>query len=264
MSLLRFHSMNATSVYRLRNVKNAKVYIGISADPVRRVRRHVEMSRSRKPRTLIAKAIAKHGIDAFVLDVLSSHNTKRDAAAEEIRQVAAHGAFGAGGYNMTPGGDTPPRTTRESARKATETRTRLGVQMTAAMGPKSPTMKAHLAETSRAHFERHPEHVQKLADLRRGQNLSAEWKANLSKGQRRFWDTNPEAREAAAARGLGRTHTDETKAKMRRKKSPETRAKISASQTGRKHPHKGRVQSAETRAKISMARRRSAKERDVA
>ena len=59
-------------LYRVTNLMNGKKYIGITRSSVgKRWKQHCYYSR--KQTTLLAKAIAKYGADAFTIEVVSMH-----------------------------------------------------------------------------------------------------------------------------------------------------------------------------------------------
>jgi len=88
----------------------------------------------------------------------------------------------------------------------------------------------------------------KISASNKGKPLSEEHKTKLSVSQKgRKHTDETKAKQSASAKG--KKHTEKTKAKMRKPRSDETKAKISATLTGKKRG----PQSDETKAKISAS-----------
>ena len=105
-------------VYKITNLTNGKVYIGVSVDPAKRFRCH-----SQRGHSFVSRAIQKHGVGTFALEILSSHIERTDAFFEEIRQIQTHKSnqetFG---YNLTPGGEDPPSSKGQKRTQRTKDR----------------------------------------------------------------------------------------------------------------------------------------------
>jgi group I intron endonuclease len=100
---MRTGKMRTGIAYKL-TFQNGKVYIGITRESLaRRVQRHINYARVGKNYALSC-AIRKHGEDSFVAEVVGS-GTWEELKKIEIDLIANHSALGAGGYNMTGGGD---------------------------------------------------------------------------------------------------------------------------------------------------------------
>jgi len=93
------------TVYRIRNVKNGKVYVGQTKfSPSRRFTKHVNAAREGSSDAL-HKAIRKHGADAFLMETISIESSLEVANSREIEEIAKHRSCDRNrGYNMTPGG----------------------------------------------------------------------------------------------------------------------------------------------------------------
>lgn len=95
------------SIYRITNLVDGKVYIGKTKQkPIDRWHRHVRDA-SKGSQTLLHRAMRKHGIENFKLDVI--FNTILEADLNEFEQyfINEYHSFmaTANGYNMTKGGD---------------------------------------------------------------------------------------------------------------------------------------------------------------
>lgn len=83
---------------------NGKVYIGITCESLsQRVRRHIAYARAGKHYAL-SSAIRKHGEDSFVAEEVAI-GTWQELKLIEIKLISFYNSLGAGGYNMTGGGE---------------------------------------------------------------------------------------------------------------------------------------------------------------
>ena len=92
------------SIYKVTCLVSNKVYIGYTHNFVSRKRRHINLSKI-NPKTQFHRAIQKHGIDAFVWEViyqsLDKNHTKNVMEAYFIQEYNSYKC----GYNCTLGGD---------------------------------------------------------------------------------------------------------------------------------------------------------------
>lgn len=89
-------------VYCLTNIVNGKQYIGKSIDPSNRWKAHLHAVPSGTQK--LYRAMRKHGIDAFRLEIVSEYSSEEEAYAAEHaliveKQTHIHG------YNMNEGGE---------------------------------------------------------------------------------------------------------------------------------------------------------------
>lgn len=92
-------------IYLHRCTVNGKGYVGITSCGVRaRLWSHESEARHGSSRPF-ARAIRKHGIEAFETTVLASGLTESEAHQAEQEWIAKLGTFGSGGYNATLGGE---------------------------------------------------------------------------------------------------------------------------------------------------------------
>lgn len=194
-------------VYCWTNKNNGKRYVGKGQGD--RAWVHVQHSKSNKPRSLIARAIKKHGIENFELTFLVADIPEEHALAWEkgyidlyktnISREYEPGVYGHG-YNMTDGGDgvSGHRHTDETKRKISEK-----------CGSKQPEARRKIAEANRRSMT--PERKAKIGETHRGRKRSPETGRKISeklKGNKN---------------GVGAVHkkklTDEQKATIRARRA---------------------------------------------
>lgn len=97
------HLPRLPGVYRIRNVASRRVYVGSSVNVRLRCRRHLRfLQRGTHDNWLLQAAWAKHGPQAFVLDLLEECDRASRFEREEY-WIAKLGAYmGEGGYNILP------------------------------------------------------------------------------------------------------------------------------------------------------------------
>ncbi len=93
------------SVYMATCIPSGKCYIGITSQTViRRWKRHCLDARKGNG-FYFHSAIEKYGADQFRIELIATARSLRDAAELERASIAKHNSFGAGGYNLTKGGE---------------------------------------------------------------------------------------------------------------------------------------------------------------
>ena len=96
------------NIYKVTNKVNGKVYIGKCSEkwPLRRWRRHVVDALKRNSNTHFHRAIRKHGVDSFAVEIIHKATTEDELYTMEIFFILWHEANNPEkGYNMTEGGD---------------------------------------------------------------------------------------------------------------------------------------------------------------
>lgn len=90
-------------LYKITNILNNKVYIGQSKDYIHRWDVHRYYSKyPEKTKQYIHRAMAKHGIDNFVFELLAMSKTKEDVNASEDILIIQYDSIN-NGYNLTIG-----------------------------------------------------------------------------------------------------------------------------------------------------------------
>ncbi len=229
--------------YAITNIATGRLYIGITTDVARRWRSHLGAARRGDPRA-ISRAIAKHGVENFRMDVIACASDAASLCALEVMLIEQHGAYRTkAGYNATLGGEGARGAIRDEATRA---------KMSIANGLR-PISASHRAKISAANKGRKPSQKAMDNSLATRRRLKAErvierdvpprppyvcsdqTRAKLSEAQRGK-EVSADTRAKIAEALRGRTISDETRAKLRlRGHSPETRAKMSATRKGKKH-----------------------------
>lgn len=87
-------------IYLVSNVNNNKRYVGLTTRSVnKRFEEHCVAN------SYLGKAIRKHGRDNFRIVVIDTAENHLELCEKEIHYIKKYKTFGAGGYNLTNGGD---------------------------------------------------------------------------------------------------------------------------------------------------------------
>lgn len=89
------------TIYKLVNKINGKMYVGQTVDMKRRIREH---TRGKNPNAAVHQAIAKHGVENFIHEIICVCANKTASDAVEIALIKLWKTQEYG-YNLTPGGD---------------------------------------------------------------------------------------------------------------------------------------------------------------
>lgn len=93
-------------LYKILNVINGKVYIGQSNKEKERWRKHKYLARQLSPIQYIHRAMAKHGIENFIYEIIAVCITQINANELEAQLIKQYNSrdkiFG---YNVAPGGE---------------------------------------------------------------------------------------------------------------------------------------------------------------
>lgn len=233
--------MGISGIYCIRhNVEGGRVYVGSAANVRSRWSKHAgDLNRGRHYNKLLQASWAKYGAGAFVFEALEWLEDKICLAAREQHWMDTLGAFGPKGFNLLPNARTP-----FGRKHSAETKAKIGA---AHKGRKrSEEWNRNNAEVHRG-IRPSPEAIAKGAAARTGLKRSAEASAKAAasnRGQKRSpealakmsaWQQGREPSEAQKAMRkslatiwVGRTHTPETKAKMRQKAIEREAAKRAA------------------------------------
>jgi group I intron endonuclease len=91
-------------VYRITNIKNNKVYIGITTlNPEKRIKQHFSIKRSGCPR--LAKALSKYGVENFKWDIVDTADSIQKLTEKEVYYISVFKSNKPKyGYNILSGG----------------------------------------------------------------------------------------------------------------------------------------------------------------
>jgi group I intron endonuclease len=92
-------------LYTIKNVTDSKVYIGQTVRPERRWSQHKVYAQHVLPIQYIHRAIAKHGIENFVFEIIAVCKTQENADYVEEELIKQYDSRNKDkGYNVAPGG----------------------------------------------------------------------------------------------------------------------------------------------------------------
>jgi group I intron endonuclease len=253
---------NVPGVYAIRNAPGGKLYVGSTADSLRRRwRRHRrELRGGRHGNRKLQLAWDLFGESAFGFDVLETCGPALCLEREQHWIDTLKAADGQFGYNLCPvaGNSLGRKFTDESLEKVRETNKRVRAD---------PKVRAKLSEALRRTWDDPQGRAERTEANRR--RVTPAFRAKRSEGQKKKWEDpeyrrrmseairkrfeDPAQRAAQGARSRGRKQSPEACAKRSaslkgRVFSAEARTKMAAAQRGKKH-------SAETRAKLSAVQK---------
>ena len=196
--------MNA-AVYVIVNLVNGKTYVGKANNAQKRWTNHLSAARSKSPRSLIARAIRKHGSGNFRFDVLAHYPSEEEALRWEGWWISFFESNVSGkGYNLDAGGHGGKTLTAE-------TRARISDALRGRC--KSAAHVANMSKAASSRAAPSAEVVERRAASNRGRQRTPEQKRRIAEAKKgvRF---SEEQRAHMAAAHRGNTHSAETRAKM--------------------------------------------------
>lgn len=91
-------------IYKATNKVNGKIYIGQTIQPLyKRWQDHCRGDKTRD--SYLHRAIAKHGIENFIIEQIDSAQTIEELNTKEETYIKALNCLSPNGYNLLPGGD---------------------------------------------------------------------------------------------------------------------------------------------------------------
>lgn len=93
-------------VYKIRNILNNKIYIGVSNNPKRRWDEHCR--NNNKYYSMIDNAIQKYGKENFEFEILEDWDLREKALQREKELISDFRCLAPYGYNIHEGGGAPP------------------------------------------------------------------------------------------------------------------------------------------------------------
>lgn len=252
--------MNKPGIYQIKNISTGKVYVGSTDCLKRRIREHKYfLSKGKHDNRYLQFAWNKYGSDGFDFSVLE-YCSVDDLLPTEQKWLDALCTIGSD-YNINPTAGSCRGMVHTEEAKAKMSASRMG--------------KAN-GFYGRKHSDETLEYLRSINIGKEGANkgkpmsLEAKKKSSASKKGKKMGEDNP---------FFGRTHSDETKEKMRRArigKSPWNKGvKMSSEsveknrqsqiglQAGDKNPFFGKKHSEESKAKMSAAQKQSRQQRKI-
>jgi group I intron endonuclease len=219
----------AISIYLITNLATGMGYVGQTCRaPEDRFAQHIYGRNSKKSCRRLAEAMRCYGPQNFVIQRLSVHESKEEAAGAERAMIVLFGTRDESlGYNLAIGG-----TPSSGFKWSPESRSKHSENM---MGNKRGAGKECL-----------PPKRAKLSASLKGHVVAEETRAKiraavLANPKCRGFKMSEEAKRKIAAANTGRRHT------------PEHRAKLSSARKGKAAWNKGRAMSPEQRVKLSVS-----------
>lgn len=212
--------MKLVGIYLIRRLSDGMCYVGQSVDIIRRLKDHQRLSKE-----YIDHAIQKHGVDAFVFEILELCD-ESNLNQREIHWIASIDSIAPNGFNLTYGGKSG-RHSDETRRKISEAHK--GKKHHQWGKPHSPETRRKIGESSKGNqyakgYRHTPETRQKLSEIHKGKVISLKTRRKMS-----------ESRKG-------------------KKRSPEHCQKLSEASKGEKNPRFGKPVTLETR--VAKYRRR--------
>jgi len=95
-------------IYTIHNIINNKIYVGKTADPKKRLAKHIKiaLSKRQKEKFYIHRSISKYGVDNFTFTILQQFDTEQNCdLAEQYWIKYFRSKDPKYGYNLTDGGE---------------------------------------------------------------------------------------------------------------------------------------------------------------
>lgn len=179
-------------IYKITNLINGKIYIGQTTDMERRTKQHLRDSRLKKPKSVIGKAIKKHGWENFTVDI-RFNAFDADALNEAEKSIIKDDKSTESkiGYNLREGGMAASGWCHSDATKAKLSLSHIGLTM-----PCSEETKA------------------KIGLANKGRTRTNESKTKMSLSARRRTPVSEEAKHNMSLSQKGKTHSEQTRQKI--------------------------------------------------
>ena len=191
---------SAMVIYKITNLLNGMIYVGKTTRPLKeRIGEHCRQKNS----SLIDRAMRKHDLQSFKIEILEQCETIEQLNEREIFWIAELDCKQPNGYNLTDGGDGLTGCTDSTRQKLSEINT--GKKMS-----DETRAKLSIAQTEIANRPGESERRSKWMTDYYARPGSLEKKSAEQK--KRF--ENPVEREKARQRSTGRKHKDSAKMKL--------------------------------------------------
>ena len=178
-------------LYRITNQLDGKVYIGQTNKPDYRWYQHRSYAKSEKPQQYIHRAMAKHGIENFVFDVIATCKTPEDTNEIESLIITQYNSRNKDhGYNLMVGGSHGGHSeeTKEKMRQATMQQIAEKGHPAAGRIVSEEEKERHRKARLENPIEYTPEIRQRMSEAHLGIKDSEETKAKKSESAKEAWE----------------------------------------------------------------------------
>ena len=185
-------------IYMVTCVSSGRSYVGLTSRSMKQ--RWIDHCKDRVRDGVFQRALAKHGRNAFVIEVLDCTASEDEAVAAERRLIADLGTIAPHGYNLSTGGEMRP-----GCRVTAETRRKIGAASKGRVH--TPESRAKMSASTRG-VKKSPAHAAAVGAAKKGKPFSHAHRENLRAARARkraqFLVEHPgweeEVRERAKAR----------------------------------------------------------------
>ena len=194
------NELTAMVIYKITSLLNCMIYIGKTTRPLKeRIGEHCRQKNS----SLIDRAIQKHGIENFKIEILEQCETIEQLNEREIFWIAALNCKKPNGYNQTDGGDGLTGCLESTRKKLSEINT--GKKM-------SDESRAKLSATQTEIANRPEEKTRRSLWMIDYYSRPGSIEKKSAEQKKRF--ENPAEREKMRQKSLGHKHKDSSKMKL--------------------------------------------------
>lgn len=166
---MNFWEKPVVGIYKITHRETGKAYIGQSVNIFKRWKEHSNFAQAKKRWQTIKHALNKHGLSAFIFEVLEECD-KEALNDKEVYWIKHFDTVSPNGYNMNGGGGNinPSEETRKKISETSKGRK----QSEEHIKKRAETLKGKKISEERK---------QKISEAKKGKKLSEEHKAKLSK-----------------------------------------------------------------------------------
>jgi len=205
-------------VYLIHNIKNNKVYVGMTKDIKRRWLSHISNAKDNNINCqYIHKAMRKYGLENFVFSIIQILNNKNDCDNAEIYWIKFFNSKSKAGYNLTNGGDSIEGYTHTEETKKRISDKHMGKKLSPEQLKRTTEQLRNMSKI-KIGIPLSEEHKKKLSEARTGMRFTEEHRKNISLGQKG-------KRMGKENSFFGRKHTEETKELIRGENSKSAKLK---------------------------------------
>ena len=194
------NELTAMVIYKITSLINYMIYVGKTTRPLKeRISEHCRQKNS----SLIDRAVQKHGIENFKIEILEQCETIEQLNEREIFWIATLNCKKPNGYNMTDGGDGLTGCLESTRKKLSEINT----------GKKMPDETRAKLSAKQTEIANRPEEKTRRS-LRMTDYYSRPGSIEKKSAEQKKRFENPAEREKMRQKSLGRKHKDSSKMKL--------------------------------------------------